>query len=108
MHGTYQHATPTCHTHYSVLGPMHTTSGSLAFIQRLLLESNCLPASHYQGNIIENWRYLLIYCVDVCVSFCTLTFVFCVGLEVDPVPNFTKQSPQVYRSLPVSSNCSML
>ncbi len=43
-------------------------------------------------------------CVDVRMSFCTLTLTyFCVSLAFDPVPNFTKHNPLVYLSLPVSS-----
>ncbi len=40
---------------------------------------------------------LFIYmCVDVRMSFCTLTLAyFCVRSVFDPVPNFTKQNPPV-------------
>ncbi len=41
-------------------------------------------------------------CMDVRMSFCTLTLRFCVSYVVDPVPNCTKQNPLVYRSVPVS------
>ncbi len=45
----------------------------------------------------------LFMCVDVHMSFCTLTLVyFCVNSVCDPVPNFTKQFLLIYRSLPVS------
>ncbi len=50
-----------------------------------------------RGNTIENRGYLFVYiCVDVRMSFCTLTLVyFCVRSVFDPVPNFTKQNPPV-------------
>ncbi len=39
---------------------------------------------------------LFIYCVDVHMSFCTLTLAyFCVRTVFDPVPNFTKRNPPV-------------
>ncbi len=43
-------------------------------------------------------------CVDVRMSFCTLTLVyFSVSSVFDPVPNCTEQNPLVYRLLPISS-----
>ncbi len=46
----------------------------------------------------------LFMCVDVHISFGTLTLAyFCVSSVFNPVPNFTKQNPLVYRSLPVLS-----
>ncbi len=58
---------------------------------------------------IENWGYLFIYVCGRRYAICTLTLVyFCVSSVFCPIPNFTKQNPPVYRSLPVSSlklNC---
>ncbi len=51
-----------------------------------------------RGYTIENWGYLFVYilCVDVRMSFCTLTLTyFCVRSAFNPVPNFTKQNPPV-------------
>ncbi len=50
---------------------------------------------------------------DVCLFVCIYVWTnvchfvlrpsrFCVSYVVDPVPNFTKQNPLVYRSVPVS------
>ncbi len=49
----------------------------------------------YRGNTIEIRGYGFVYicCVDVRMSFCTLTLAyFCVRSVFDPVPNFTKQN----------------
>ncbi len=51
--------------------------------------------------------YIYIYlCVCVCVYVRTCHFVldprFCVSSVANPVPNFTKQNPLVYQSLPIS------
>ncbi len=47
----------------------------------------------YRGNTIENQGCLFIYiCLEVRMSFCTLTFSY---FLFDPVPNFTKRNPPV-------------
>ncbi len=53
----------------------------------------------YSGGQIEN-----LYMCGHTNVICTLTLAyFCVSSVFDSVPNFTKQNPLVYRSLPVSS-----
>ncbi len=48
------------------------------------------------GNAIENWGYLFIYMWGCTYVISTLTFAyFCVSSVVNPIPNFTKQNPQV-------------
>ncbi len=42
-------------------------------------------------------------CLDVRLSFLYFDPRIFVSSDVNPVPNFTKQNPLVYRSLPVSS-----
>ena len=50
-----------------------------------------------RGNTIwKSWMFICYICVDVHMSFCTLTLVyFYVRFVFDPVPNFTKQNPPV-------------
>ena len=45
----------------------------------------------------------LYVCFDLYMSFVLWPWHSCVSSVVDPIPNFTKQNPLVYRSLPVSS-----
>ncbi len=40
-------------------------------------------------------------CMDVCMSFCTLTLRIFVSYVVDPVPNCTKQNPSGLSIIPV-------
>ncbi len=68
-------------------------------------------ASDTQSGVTQYWKsgIFVCLCVDVRMSFCTLTLsYFCVSLVFDTVPNFTKLNPLVYRLLPVLSqklNC---
>ena len=60
-------------------------------------------ARHYQVTQLKIRDICLLYVWTYVCHFCTLTLAFCVSTATDPVPNFTKQNPPVYRSLPVPS-----
>ncbi len=63
----------------------------------ILLASERSERDTYRGNTIENRGWLFIYlyiCLDVCMSFCTLTLRIFV-LAPRSTPNFTKQNPLV-------------
>ncbi len=68
----------------------------------VLLASERSERDTYRGKN-EKIGDVYLYCLDVRMSFCTLTLAyFCVLSVFDPVPNCTKQNPLVYRSVPVS------
>ncbi len=53
----------------------------------------------------HNWKsgMFVCLCLEVRVILYCDPFVFCVPQKFDPVPNFTKRNPLVYRSLPYHS-----
>ncbi len=61
-----------------------------------------LPNYQARSPFVLKHTTSLYICLDVRMSFGTLTFsYFCVSLVIDPVPNFTKQNPLVQRSLAI-------
>ncbi len=55
-----------------------------------------LPNYQARSPFVLKHTTSLCVCLDVRMSFCTLTLVyFCVRSVFDPVPNFTKQNPPV-------------
>ncbi len=61
-----------------VIGERDTLRGNAIEISLYLLASERSERDTYRGNTIEN-RGLFIYlyiCMDVCMSFCTLTLTF--------------------------------